>query len=388
MPLELVGPDFAPARSDNEVIYLVATSGFPNYGDEASTAAWIRFLATARPDADVWLDCNDPGMSSVLFAGLHPRLHVTDMVWRLVRETGDMAPDVADRHVDDRIGGLGTPRYDLGLLALRRASTYHVVGGGYVNDLWPHHLQLVRVGVRLKEMSGTRLVATGIGLTPLTRPDELAGLFAVFDHATARDAPSGDAAGLPVTVDDCLLGLDRLIGYKRGGHTGGDPRGDVWVCLQSDRISPDDLDTAVGAVRELLATPRFEGRTVRYLEAIPGVDRIAFDKLSDVIPEENFVPFVDLWQNGFPGGHDQTWITSRFHLHLLAAATGAEGVAVEPDEEYYRPLHASLLDAGTGWAVVPASSASLPEPTVSKRFRGVAATAHQAKRDEAARVYS
>ncbi len=381
-------PDARPARADTETIYLVSTSGFPNYGDEASTAGWLRFLATARPEADVWLDCNDPGLSSVLFEGLHPRLRVTDMVWRLARETVEMTPEEGDRHVDVRLRDLGSPRFDLGLLALREATTYHLVGGGYVNDLWPHHVQLLRAGLRLKELSGTRLVATGIGLTPLTRSEELKEIFAAFDHATARDAPSAEAAGIALSADDSLLGLDRVTGFKRGGHTGGGARGDVWVCLQSDRITGEDLETAIAAVRELLAGPRFAGRTVRYLEAIPGVDRIAFDRLADLIDEANFVPFVDLWRNGFPGGQDQTWVTSRFHLHLLAAATGAEGVVVEPDEQYYRPLHASLLEAGTGWAVSPASSPSLPEPSVSARFRGVAAAAHEAKRAEAGAIYS
>ena len=294
----------------------------------------------------------------------------------------------ADRHVDDRVAHLGSPRYDLGLLALRRATTYHVVGGGYVNGLWPHHLQLLRAGQRLRELSGTRLVATGIGLTPLAREALLAEILGAYDHASARDAASASAAGIPVTGDDSLLGLDRVAGFRRGGHTGGGARGDVWVCLQSDMITEEDLDSAIGAVRELLTDPRFAGRTVRYLEAIPGVDRIAFDRLSDLIGEEGFVPFIDLWRNGFPRHHDQTWITTRFHVHLLAAATGAEGVVVEPNEHYYRSLHASLQEAGTGWPVAPHGSSSLPVPAVSGRFRGQASLLHEAKRAEADTIYS
>ena len=309
------------------------------------------------------------------------------MVWRLARETAGMDDEVADRHVDDRLVHLGSPRYDLGLVAMRRATTYHVVGGGYVNGLWPHHLQLLRAGLRLRELSGTRLVATGIGLTPLAREELLAKVLGAYDHASARDAVSAAAAGIPQSADDSLLGLDRIAGFRRGGHTGGGARGDVWVCLQSDMITDEDFETAVAAVRELLTGPRIAGRTVRYLEAIPGVDRIAFDRLSDLIGEESFVPFMTLWRDGFPAGHDQTWITSRFHLHLLAAATGAEGVVVEPNEHYYRSLHGSLVESGTGWAVAPHGSATLPEPTVAGRFRGQAAASHEAKRAEAAAVY-
>ncbi len=263
-----------------------------------------------------------------------------------------------------------------------------MVGGGYVNGLWPHHLQLLQVGRQLRELGGARLVATGIGLTPLTRETLVAEILGGFDHASARDSVSAEAAGIPLTADDSLLGLDRVAGFRRGGHTGGGARGDVWVCLQSDMITEQDLDTAIGAVRELLTAPRLAGRTVRYLEAIPGVDRIAFDRLSDLIGEEGFVPFIDLWRDGFPAQHDQTWITTRFHVHLLAAATGAEGVVLEPNEHYYRSLHASLRECRHGMAGGTARQRhSLPGPAVSGRFRGQASGLHETKRAEAERIY-
>ena len=348
---------FVSTGPADEVIYLVSTCGFPNFGDELTTASWLRFLAVARPQAEVWLDCNDPGVSSVLFDGLHPRLRVTDVVWRLARETAEMDAVTGDRHVDARIQHLGSPRYDLGLLALRRATTYHVVGGGYVNGLWPHHLQLLRVGGRLRELSGTRLVATGIGLTPLTREDLVAEVLRDFDHASARDAVSAEAAGIPMTADDSLLGLDRVTGFRRGGHTGGAARGEIWVCLQSDMITEQDLDTAIEAVRALLTHPRMVGRPVRYLEAIPGVDRIAFDRLSDLIDAEAFLPFIDLWRGGFPAQHDQTWITTRFHLHLLAAATGAEGVVLRAERALLpEPAH---VPAGSGHGVAGGTARQL-----------------------------
>mgnify|MGYP006144177473 CR=1 FL=1 len=34
--------------------------------------------------------------------------------------------------------------------------------------------------------------------------------------------------------------------------------------------------------------------------------------------QQRFPMLMTLWRDGFPSGHDQTWITSRFHLHLLA----------------------------------------------------------------------
>ena len=42
-------------------IYLVGSTGFPNYGDELVASQWLRYLAEHEPDAEVWLDSPAPG---------------------------------------------------------------------------------------------------------------------------------------------------------------------------------------------------------------------------------------------------------------------------------------------------------------------------------------
>ena len=59
---------------DREMVYLVAPSGNPNYGDEFILRAWLRYLARVRPDADVVVDCHTPGQAAVLLRRCHPRL--------------------------------------------------------------------------------------------------------------------------------------------------------------------------------------------------------------------------------------------------------------------------------------------------------------------------
>src|SRR4051812_34008274 len=154
-------PESTPASS-LDMVYLVGSAGHPNYGDEFLTAAWLRYLARTRPDAEVWLDCPRPGLASHLFAGLHPRLRTTDTLFRVSWETTDMDDDAAAAHVDRLVTQLGTPRYDLGLVDARRASTVHVLGGGYINATWPHHMSLLRAALRLRDVGGARLFATGL----------------------------------------------------------------------------------------------------------------------------------------------------------------------------------------------------------------------------------
>jgi hypothetical protein len=373
-------------RTADAPIYLVGTSGHPNYGDEFIAAGWLRYLGKARPDTEVWLDCPNPGFAFHLFRGLHPRLRVTDSLWRLVRETEHMGADEGDAHVDRLIAHLGTPRYDLGLLTARKAGTIHFIGGGYINTVWPFHVRLLRAALGLREISGARLVATGLGLVPSPDPEAVRKALSAFDHATVRDRPSAEMAGVGLGYEDAFLDLRTVAGVRNVEHVA-DGIGDVWVCLQSDLAEPAVFEAAVTAVREALTGPELAGKTVRYLEAMPGQDRAAYDRLADLIPEENFVPFLRLWQEEFPAKAGQTWITSRFHLHLLAAASGARGTVIEIDEDFYRTKHGSLVEAGTGWSVTPAGATTMTPPTWNHRFRNIAADLRKAKLEEAQQLY-
>lgn len=374
-------------QEQQETIHLVSTAGHPNFGDEFIAAAWLRFLAKQRPDADVVLDCPQPGSATFLFEGIHPRVKFTNMLWRVSWETIDMDPDEGDAKVDRLVNDLGTPLYDYGLLAARRATTVHLIGGGHITNNWEHHGRLVRAARRLAEVSGARLVATGLGLMPPVHPDRLRDDLTAFEHVSVRDGASAELVGADLVCDDAFLDLPNLAGFgERTGPTATE-KGDIWVSIQADMSTPESLDERITGVRGFLEGPEAEGRAVHYVEAFPGSDRIAYDRLSDLIPEENFVPFVRLWNEGFPGRPRQTWITTRFHLHLLAAACGAEGVAIEINDDYYRTKHQSVLDAGSGWALASVGDSTLPSPASNVEFRLTAGRLHKAKLEEAEKLY-
>ncbi len=366
-------------------IYLVATAGHPNYGDEFITASWLKFLARTRPDAEVWLDCPRPGMASHLFGGLHPRLRTTDTLFRLVGETRDLPEEEAKPHLARVVRHLGTPLYDLGLLDLHRAGTVHFLGGGHITSLWPHHQRLFGVALALRELTGARLLATGLGLVPVALPETLREEVAAFDHFSVRDAESAEASGAALGPDDAYLGIEEIPGFRDQRRSRATD--EVWVALQSDLVDPAHLDSAITAVRAALTSPELAGRPVRYLEAIPGVDRIAFDRLSDLIPEEGFVPFTRLWREPFPAVDKQVWLTTRFHFHLLAAACGASGTALVTRDDYYGVKHRSLIEAGTGWASSAPGSTELPAPTSNPGYRATVLKLIRQKRDEAESLY-
>jgi len=369
-------------------IHLVSTAGHPNFGDEFIAASWLRFLAERQPDAEVVLDCPDPGMAAFLFDGMHPRLKFTNLLWRVSWLTMDADPDEGDATVDRVVRDLGSPLFDYGLLELRRATTVHLVGGGHVTSTWQHHGRLVRAARRLAEVADATFVATGLGLVPAIDPERIRDDLAAADHATVRDRASAEMAGVELGSNDAFLGLSRIPGFGERPDPTGQP-GDVWISLQSDLAEPEVFEATVAGVRALIESGRFEGRTLRYLESIPGTDRDrrAYDLLADLIPEENFMSFVQLWHEGFPGRPLQTWITTRYHFHQLAAAVGADGIAIEIDDGYYRTKHQSLAELGTGFAIAPVGFDELPAPASDPEFRLQAGRLHRAKLDEAESIY-
>jgi hypothetical protein len=113
-----------------------------------------------------------------------------------------------------------------------------------------------------------------------------------------------------------------------------------------------------------------------------------FDALDGLIHHENFVPFTQVWKDGLPVRRGQSWYTSRFHPHMLAAAAGAKGVAIGILDDYYDVKHGSLLGLGSGWTYASAmDDRELPMPSGSSAFVEVAIRAANHKRTEALSLY-
>lgn len=371
---------------------MVGTSGHPNYADELATAGWLKFLAQQHPDTPVILDCPKPGLASFLFDRLHPNLRTTDLLWRTVWETVEMSDAEADERIDQRVDHLGFPDYDIAMLAARQATKFHVLGGGYFTHFWPHHVRLLRVVSRISQLSGAPAYATGLGLVPSPAPERAREYLSSFASVSVTDRPSAELLGTeiaaPVVGDDSLLELASVPGYtNRATPAGPDELGAIWVCLQRDLADEAAFEGALETVRGVLTSPLAKGRELHYLEAIPGTDRIAYERLSDLIPEANFMPFVRLWHEGFPAKPRQIWLTTRARVHLFAAACGAAGLAIPVESEYYPIKHEQLLADGTGWRVTRPGAGEPDRPAGGQEFRMTAARLQRQKLAEAERIY-
>lgn len=279
--------------------------------------------------------------------------------------------------------------YDMGLMALGQADSIHLLGGGYVNGVWPDHVGLVAGMAAVQRLNGCRLAGTGLGLMPLPKnAEQLAKAFEDFSDVSVRDDASAEFLGLPTGLDDVFLGI--LHELHRSAESPHLPSraADVMVCIQSDMTDEHTFSRLTEKLRNVVENSIAKGLSVGYVEAIPGSDRRMFDALEGRIPEENFIPFTQVWSNGLPVRRGQQWYTSRFHPHMIAAAAGAKGVAIGIRDDYYDIKHRSLMALGSGWTYASASSDSeLPEPTGSLEFEATAARLASRKRTEALALY-
>ncbi|MDT8910243.1 polysaccharide pyruvyl transferase family protein [Amycolatopsis sp. PS_44_ISF1] len=364
--------------------YLVALAGYPNYGDELIAAGWLRYLAETAPEAEVWVDTPSPGPAAVLLDGIHPRAKFTDTLWRLCEEAPGEGAWPAAAWVREAAHHPGlVPRLHCGVELLSRADVIHVVGGGYINELWPKQVGLLAGVAAAVERSGGRAAMTGQGLSP--SGEDVAPLVrALADHfevVDVRDDASAELLGVRTGVDDAFLD----IGPER--YESADELPEVMLCLQSDLVEVG-IGKLAGAVLSMLRAWKVPPRDIGIIEGIPGVDREVFALFERELPGARFYPFSHLWTHGLPAAAHQTWISTRFHPHLLAAAAGASGVAISIHPDYYATKHRSLAALGSNWTLLENLSEVPERPTAGGYHPDQLARFKHAKREVADQVYA
>lgn len=339
-------------RGNGPSIYLVGTSGHPNYGDELITWIWASYYAMRFPRSDIWIDSPRPGQTSVLLARAGTRAICTDTLfhacWNAPSDEPEAVLDFGRRVI--RQPGL-IPREVTGVAALESADLIHIVGGGYINSHWPRHLALVSAAAESAEKSGAALAMTGAGLTPLSaeawRP--LTEVLAAFDVVDVRDEDSAAALtdlgrSVSLTTDDVFLSIDKV------------PRSPGWdaataLCLQNDHLLVDRATLLKYVAQTIRAWDRGDAPLVM-IECLPPGDLFGWDELKAEFPQLELLPFDRLWREGFPSGTGMRWISTRFHPHLLGAFSGSQGLALALGGGYYDTKHQSLTRIGSPWPVV------------------------------------
>lgn len=353
---------------ERPIIYLIGASGVPNYGDELITAGWLRYYAEVLPETEVWVDGPRPGQSSVLHGGIHPRARFVDTLyhgcWNAPSEEVEELLDFGDRVANDP--GL-LPREATGIEELQRVALVHVMGGAYLNGLWPRHLLLLGAARAIARANGVPAVLTGAALTPLPKvgADALLKLLSDFDVLDVRDqatlkALSDSVPHVSYTGDDALLFAGRDYLNHQTPHK-------VLIAVQNDMLTAP-LEQVADYVTRTLQLWNVEESRVTIVESLPPDDISLFPLLSESLPNVEVLPFSHLWRSHFPAAPRARWIATRYHAHLMGAIAGGWGVMLPVGGDGATSSPSDLIEQGSGWALAQ----DLENPIPANRSVGIA----------------
>ncbi len=271
---------------------------------------------------------------------------------------------------------------------LERVDLVHILGGGYINGIWPHHLALVGAARKIASRYGARVAMTGAGLIPLAEGsgDALGSAISQFDVVDVRDEASYSAIRTKVpratlTADDALLSLGGTP--SRAAH--GSPR--TMLCIQSDHIERPLTEIADYVVRTLQAwgadTPTSHARRMSATrrqrgDAAPGTPSPGACSCfrSQICGSRGCLPTP-----ASVGSAPDSIPT----CSLLPLVPG--GVAIPVSKDYYRTKHESLVKLGSGWALADDLTEPVrPPKTAMSPFGGRLSALRAEKRKVAQQV--
>jgi len=367
---------WASSASGSPRFYLVSAAG-GNLGDDLITIGWLRAIYDRYPDAEVFCDVSDPSLfqwTLSLFPELRPR--VVYFAWQLARGlTGDRWQMLQNGAHAIQLARDPWARVLRELLS--SCQQVHVLGGGFINDLWPGNLALCQLLAESRRLHNHRLVWTGGSIIPISEMSlfDISPAVAMFDYISCRDLPSWQLLSkinphASETPDDMLVAMLAQVVRQ--------PRelletNVLVVSHQRDLYSAEDFQRNVTALRGLLNALAGENWRFIYPEMNVIYDRPGYEFLYSQRYPLEFVCYLELVRQlrdgTFPCGLNTFGYVTRFHLHMLLSWWGVSGRWLSTGD-YYDNKHDLLKRYyGSPWERFDAESDITPPATVSESDR-------------------
>ncbi|WP_346827632.1 polysaccharide pyruvyl transferase family protein [Serratia inhibens] len=350
---------------EKKVFYLISAAGMPNFGDDMLTRYWVDYLQEKFPGCTIYLDAVDSVVASELF----PTARCVDYVWRLVQALGDEG-SVEEKFADSYT--LPSRERLMGKI-FGGAHSIHLLGGGYINELWGANVRLMELTAYFAKKHDLACYGTGLGLQPFSadNANKLSPFIRQFDYFDVRDRASFEVLepfGIPAlsfTGDDYFAFPDHPIGrlIEREQPT-------LHLCIHTE-LSENDLLTqnllALLQQAVSLFSKQYPDTAIRFYEFRPGSDGVFFQQVRLCFPQAEFIRFDDIWRDGLQFAANDFCISSRFHFQVIAASLGVAGISLSWSD-YYDNKFASLQQMSDWPMVRPEVSAdSIAQLLVERR---------------------
>lgn len=342
---------------------LVGALGGPNFGDELILLTWINIIRRRDSSAKIYCDGYNLFNLKELVGDLADVVGQDESLWNVckvldVNNSGNYWDYINEKTKENTNFNIIIDC--LSGLRERKIDQIHFVGGGYLNSLWQSNYMLVAMSCLLSRLTGARLIATGLGLTPINIHDlpGLQQLLKSFDLVDVRDESSYNLMNdvgiesLTYTGDDVLLALSEDYNNRPLQYIA---KKSLVLCLQNDLFDGDGIAKRIFTPRVIRLLHENAVSNIVFVMAMNAdVSEHTADLKSVLINEKFHVSTIDpfeLLKNGFPISDDGLIITSRYHPHFLSALTGMAGVAIT-SMPYYDTKHEAVRAMGSNWKIL------------------------------------
>lgn len=326
---------------------LVGGSGGPNYGDELMARGWLE--AISKRHKVVRLESNIK-RNSWAFHDASSSIF-SDDIKRVAKKFPKLTfwEQVARGYNFFERGGVKNNN-EIDFSFIDKLEVVHLHGGGYVNSNAPVNGFLLGFCAALSKTYKKKVIATGIGLMPISSPEQekvelFNAVFGGYRGFEVRDYESFRflkdnlqySENIYFGLDDSFL----LSGSEIASYNENKERRSLYLSFAeynlakfSDGYWPD------------LKKFSEQYDEVVFWECFPWKDRAVYEKLNSHFPGLRLAKAKDIVYKKEEFSKQDFLVTSRFHPHLVSARMGMHGVYYSSGK-YYDVKHSSVLAVGS-----------------------------------------
>lgn len=351
-------------------------AGNRNFGDDYILSEWIKYSEAAQTGKKLFISTDSTWMQSqhiddnVVFNTVFPAtIYPFVQDWKKANLGQKMS--ISDcirtgwKAADHFVGQLEWRR------TLQRISAFHLIGGGYLNKLFPQAHGAAAFMQRMSQHLGVPFYATGLGLLPTEDGNaELEELFAGFTFIECRDINSYEFLRQHYPSAKAILGADDTFLTPVRTVTQPNRKPVIFINVQSD-LSAHSHESLAKRMKDFCEEAG-HNYNIQYIHFFQNSDAVFYNRVHNDLRITQSYDKDQLYDAGLPFQKGDICISSRFHMHVLASRAGARGAYIVGHTGYYDIKHASMVNIGSNWVSLmdkhfaPETLLAAPEPSIDE----------------------
>lgn len=361
---------------------LYGFGGCGNFGDDYILDRWIDYYSKSRIGLNLCIARPDRWLES--FYSEKRNVRICGFFHEEFSNAIESMRGVNADHIEHNISAgkkaafeiISSPDYRL---ALRELESIQMFGGGYWNRRYAESWGMASMFSEISLALGIPIIATGVGITPVLQKNRRSvdEIISRFDLIEVRDIESYMEFSKKYPDTKVIFGSDDTFispVHVRDASELQNPS--INLCIQSNLAGDESHGKILNRILEFI--DGFDNAfDLRYLKFHDGPDQIFLKKIEEALGE-NIRSYTkdEMLRYGLPISADDICITTRFHLHLLAARVGSRGAYVVTGDDYYSVKHKSVCDLGSNWINLLGSSDNLKD-ILTSNFSSIDETREQ-----------